>query len=201
MYYAESGTDKHIRENFFPDMNENKVMIEVGAGPTEYFSMSKHFRDNGWRCICVEPNPKFVQQHKSLGHEIYQYACSNENKQGSFTIVNTPTWHKPENDGCSLSAINPRYGVPGNVKTEVIPMEIIRLEKLLEELKIEKIDLLSVDTEGWEIEVLQGANLEKYSPTVIVIEEMSDFSVYHKYLSDWGYKHHSSVGHNKIFIK
>ena len=201
MYYAESGTDKYIRENFFPNINENKIMVEVGAGPTEYFSMSKHFRDSGWRCICVEPNPKFVSQHKNLGNEIYQYACSNENKEGTFTIVNTPTWHKPENDGCSLSAISPRYGVPGNVNIETIPMTIIRLETLLVQLGVHKIDLLSIDTEGWELEVLQGANLEKYSPSVIVLEELSNDVLFNERLLQWGYKYHTSVGHNKIFVK
>jgi len=63
MYYGEFETDRYIRETFFNDINDG-IMIEVGAGPPEFYSMSKHFRDSGWRCILIEPNPKFVNMHK-----------------------------------------------------------------------------------------------------------------------------------------
>jgi hypothetical protein len=69
MYYAEFETDKYIREKFFLDENQNMTMIEVGAGPIEFYSMSKHFRDSGWRAIGIDSNPKFVKQHRRAGYE------------------------------------------------------------------------------------------------------------------------------------
>jgi hypothetical protein len=99
MYHAEFETDKFIRETFFPNLDYKGIMIEVGAGPTTFYSMSKHFRDSGWRCICIDPNPKFVESHKKLGNEIHQVACSNFEGTNNFKIVSTG-WGS-ENDGIS----------------------------------------------------------------------------------------------------
>ena len=202
MYYGEEKIDKAIREKFFPDFDYKGIMVEVGAGPTTYFSMSKHFRDNGWRCILVEPNPKFVEFHKSLGHEIYPYACSSENKDATFTIVSTPTWHEYQTDGCSISAIEvSNQSLPHMGSAEKIPVKLIKLDTLLEDLKIEKIDYLSIDVEGWEIDVMKGFSPEKYSPKIIVLENIGHSSKYSDYMNSIGFILDSSYSHNQIYIK
>ena len=71
-FYEWYKTDKYVRDTFFPDYDYKGIVVEVGAGPPESLSMSKHFRDSGWRSICVEPNPKFVEQHRAVGSEVYQ---------------------------------------------------------------------------------------------------------------------------------
>lgn len=202
MYYSEGLIDKKIRESYFPDLDYKGIMVEVGAGPTVYFSMSKHFRESGWRCILVEPNPKFVEFHKQLGHEVYHYACSNEDKESTFTIINTPTWHKYETDGCSFSAIEVHTNqLPEKATKEVIPMKLIKLDTLLENLDIEKIDYLSIDVEGWEIEVMKGFSPEKYNPKVIVLENVGNSSKYSSYMNSVGYKLDFTMTHNEIYTK
>ena len=198
MYYAEFETDKYIREIFFKNKNENMTMIEVGAGPTEFYSMSKHFRDSGWRAISIDPNPKFVNQHKIAGNEIYQYACSNECKKSKFTIVNVG-WDN-EKEGISSSAIEVRYSNAYHSKEE-IEIEIITLNKLLDNIKVEKINLLSVDTAGWELEVMQGFNVEKYNPEIILLENYLHDDKYIKYMDNIGYILHNKIQYNYIFCK
>jgi hypothetical protein len=87
-YYAEFKTDQIIRENYFPDFSFKGIMVEVGAATPDFISMSKHFRESGWRCICIDPNPHYVQMHLNCGNEIYKYACSFENKDNvDFQVV------------------------------------------------------------------------------------------------------------------
>lgn len=86
-YYAEHNTDKIIRQKYFPDYNYKGLIVEVGGGTPEFLSMSKHFKDTGWRTIIFEPNPKFAQLHRDMGNEVFEIACSNEDKSGEFTIV------------------------------------------------------------------------------------------------------------------
>ena len=169
-FYAEYETDKYIRETFFPEYSYTGIMVEVGAGPPEFYSMSKHFRDNNWRCICIDPNPKFVKQHKEQNNEIYEYACSFEEKYSTFKIVDTG-WN-PNDDGISYSALEIKYDMPHNYGITQIPVRVIKLDSLLQELNIEKIDFLSVDTEGWELEVMMGFDLIKYKPTVVLLENL-----------------------------
>lgn len=198
MYFAEFETDKYIREEFFPDFDYKGVMIEVGAGPTTFFSMSRHFRNNNWRCICVEPNPKFVDAHKAEGNEIYQYACSNEEKKSKFKIVKSG-WEL-DKDGISYSALEIKYDMPP-FQYEEIDVEVIKLNTLLEKLMIQKIDFLSVDTEGWEIEVMGGFDSNHYSPKVILLENYTHKPSYEEYMDKIGYILHKKINYNYIFRK
>ena len=79
-YYAEHNTDRVIREAFFPDFKVKGVMVEVGGGTPEFLSMSKHFKESGWRTIIIEPNPFFAEQHRLIGNEVYEFACSCEDR-------------------------------------------------------------------------------------------------------------------------
>lgn len=199
MYYAEQETDKYIRETFFPNFEEKKIMVEVGAGPTEFYSMSKHFRDNGWRCICIDPNPKFVNQHKLLSNEIYQYACSNEEKESIFNIVETG-WQETV-DGISYSAIDIRYPLSDNHIITKIPVKIIKLDTLLLELGVTQVDFVSVDTEGWELDVMKGFDVNKYNPTVVLLENYLHSDSYVEYMESVGYRLSHKIDYNYIFTK
>ena len=198
MYYAEFNTDKVIRESFFADLNYKGVMVEVGAGPTTFYSMSKHFRDSGWRCICIDPNPKFVESHKNLGNEIYQVACSNFEGTSNFKIVSTG-W-EPENDGISYSALDIKYNMP-NHPYEEITVNVIKLDTLLGNLGVDKIDFLSIDVEGWELEVMEGFSTEKYNPKVILLENFTHRNDYEPYMNSLGYVLKHKLNYNYIFEK
>lgn len=197
MYYAEFNTDQYIRENFFSDFDDKKLMVEVGAGPTVFYSMSKHFRDNGWRCICVEPNPYFVERHRAEGNEIYQYACSYEQKESTFKVVKHP-YGVENTDGFMYSSIEIKYDMP-NYEISEIPVKIIQLNSLLTDLSIEKVDFISIDTEGWEIETMMGFDISKYKPTVVLLENYEHNEDYIKYMERYGYLLNKTIEYNYVF--
>lgn len=199
MYNAEFETDKYIRETFFPDFEYKGIMIEVGAGPTVFYSMSKHFRDNGWRCICIDPNPKFVDDHKKNGNEIYQLAISNYNGKSEFNIVLTDMWNS-EYDGISYSGLEIKYNMP-NYKIDKIQVEVKTLNTLLDEIKVDNIDFISVDVEGSEIEVIEGFNLKKYNPKVVLLENYTHDPKYESFMDSLGYKLKMKINYNYIFEK
>jgi len=202
-YYAEFETDEYIRENFFPDFSYIGTMVEVGAGPPVFYSMSKHFRDNGWRCICIEPNPKFVNQHKELNNEIYEFACSYENKDSTFKIVDS-SWGSncQDSNGLAYSALDIKYKFAmTDYKIIEIPIKVITLDSFLEELSINKIDFLSVDTEGWELEVMMGFDLNKYKPKIVLLENLLYLESYVEYMLEREYKLNQKIDYNYIFEK
>ena len=88
----------------------------------------------------------------------------------------------------------------GNIKDEnsfyhKVPIKILTLDSFIEENKIQCIDLLKIDTEGYEFNVLKG--LSKYNKKVKIIyfEHHYDdmiikdykFSNIHKLLKDYGF--------------
>jgi FkbM family methyltransferase len=196
IFFGEFETDEFIRDNFFSDYNYNGVMVEVGAGPPSFFSMSKHFRNNGWRCICIEPNPKFVQQHLNEGNEIYQFACSNEEKEGTLKVINTG-WENG-NDGISYSSLDVRYKKTPKI-SEKIPVIIKKLDSILEDIGLDYVDFVSVDTEGWEIDVMEGFDLNKYKPKVVLLENYEHNANYEIYMKKFGYSLIKKIKYNYIF--
>ena len=202
-FYSEFETDKYLREKFFPDLGYRGIMVEVGAGPQEFISNSKHFRNYGWRTIAVEPNPKFVKQHKDNNSEVYQYACSNEEKETTFTInYNNDDWYSQENDGVSFSSLGIKYdNVPEHNTQEIIEVQTIKLNTLLDKIDVSSIDILSIDTEGWELEVMMGFDQEKYLPKVIVLENFQNNLNYESFMKDRNYIKHSQLGYNEIYVR
>jgi FkbM family methyltransferase len=196
-YYAELSTDKFIRETFFPNENDNMVMAEIGAGTVEFYSMSKHFRDSGWRCVCVDPNPKFVEQHKNAGHEIYEFACSSEDGESIFNVYETGAWID-EYEGISYSSLGQRYDYP-QPPTKSFNVKVIKLNNLLESIKVERLDFLSVDVEGWELEVMRGFDVNKYLPKVVLLENLNYDIEYDRYMESVGYSLHTKLDYNYIY--
>ena len=199
MYNAEFETDKYIRETFFPDFEYKGIMIEVGAGPTVFYSMSKHFRDNGWRCICIDPNPKFVNDHKKNGNEIHQLAISNYEGESEFSIVSTGMWDN-EYDGISYSGLEIKYKMP-NYKVDKVQVKVRTLNSLLDELTVENVDFISVDVEGSEIEVIEGFDVNRYNPKVILLENYTHDPKYETFMDSLGYKLNTKIEYNYIFEK
>jgi FkbM family methyltransferase len=195
MYYGDLEIDKFILESFFKDYKG--IMIEIGAGPTTSFSMSKAFRERGWRAICVDANPYYVNLHKSEGNEVYHYALSNEIlKNQDFEIINPDT-------PCQLagSSIKLRNANLINSPKKIIKVDIITLDWLLELLSVDKLDYISIDVEGWELEVMKGFNAQKYNPKVIVLENFLNEDSYIKYMNSIGYSFLKKIYFNDIYVK
>jgi len=209
-YYAEFETDKIIRDKYYPDFNYKGIIVEVGGGTPEFLSMSKHFKDEGWRSVIIEPNPMFVELHKKVGNEVYQYACSFENKLNTdFTIVtqNVEAYGGIVTDH-SFSAIDIKQEYLNytnkkisDFKTKKIKIDIKRLEDILTNINITEVDILSIDTEGWEIEVMKGIDTEKINCKIIVMENFTNNKTYIEYMNSIGYRLDESIQYNQIYIK
>lgn len=202
-FYEWHGCDKYIRDNFFSDKSYKGIVVEVGSGPPEFLSMSKHFRDLGWRAICVEPNPKFVSQHKERGNEIYEYACSEDEGLSEFIInLSNDESYTEENDGVSFSSLGIRIdGLPKHNIQQKIQVQKVRLNTILEKISVDRIDLLSIDVEGWELEVLRGFDLAKYKPKVVMLENNINCNEYEKYMIQHGYVKNTVIGGNEIYVR
>lgn len=211
-FYAEFETDRIIRESFYGDFSYQGIMVEVGGATPEFISMSKHFKDCGWRCIIIEPNPEFCRLHRKAGNEVVECACSFEDKEASeFQVVN---WHKTSEikaDGISEHSFSSlqvkkeylqkhNYQSVEELHYRTIQVRVRRLDAILQELQVPRLDIVSVDTEGWELEVLQGLDLAKYRPKVVVLENYLDNHKYPEYMEMAGYSIACQCGHNTVFV-
>jgi hypothetical protein len=69
-----------------------------------------------------------------------------------------------------------------------IPVAVRTLDDILAECQAPHVDLLSVDTEGTELDVLRGLNLESHHPSLLLVEDHMDSLDVFFYLKRHGYK-------------
>jgi len=212
--------DQIIKDELFSQKN-NGIMFEIGAAKPDYLSIGYIFRKAGWRVISVEPNPIFAKMHREVGNEIYEYACSNVDKNDvDFTVV---LFDGIEYEGGditmeSFSSLGIRNAYEemlnkmenyissdllfADIKKSNIKVRVRTAETILEEASgINNVDLVTIDTEGWELECLQGYPFDRWPPSVLVIENIStENSDVETYLRDRGYSLWKKCPPNDIYI-
>ena len=73
------------------------------------------------------------------------------------------------------------------------------LSAVLDEQGLRTIDLLSVDVEGYEVDVLKGVDLERFEPSYIVVEDSRGGDV-DRYLTARGYRKLTVIGRGRLTV-
>lgn len=202
MFYSQFGEDK-ILNNIFK-MKTSGLCIEVGANNGVDDSNSFFFEQIGWKCILVEPNPHLCKMIREKRNSLlYECAASNQ--------VNTTILHVVDgaerSDG--LSTISNESSVHDKIKshgftTRQVEVNTMTLDDILADAKINiDIDFISIDVEGHEYEVLKGFSIEKWEPTIILVEDNSNLEddTVKKYLKKFGYVKFMRTGVNDWYAK
>jgi FkbM family methyltransferase len=205
---AEGDVDQYVRRKFFRTQNTG-TFVDVGAANPNYLSVSALYRTLGWTVIAVEPNPVFAEMHRNLGHEVVQCACGDRDEDHvDFSIVDSHgTQYKNGNvsfESFSSLAIKDSYkSLKPDLDVKKIKVKLRRLDTILAARTppVDHIDMLSVDVEGWELEVIAGLDLKKYKPKVMVIENLFNDDQYRRHLNRKGYLLWKFVAPNDIYVR
>ena len=208
--------DQTLRE-YFPNYDYKGVFFDVGAFEPITISNSYHFEQNEWDCHCFEANTNGIPLLKKYRKNVYNYAISNEDKDAiTFNIVTfirgetvrdeigetDPSWTASysaieiseeikQHSGCNIQLPTTQITVPQKTLNTIIKTEIPNLNR---------IDIMSIDIEGGELNCLYGFDLNKYKPRVIVIENITDNNKIKEYLTKFGYILDKKISYNHYYI-
>lgn len=151
------------------ESKKNGFFIELGANDGLIQSNTAFFEFNrGWKGVLVEPSQ--IAYNECLKNRpnstCFNVACVSNNYkediiQGDF------------NDGSLMGSINGKR----NDNKNLIDSKASTLEFILDSVNTPFIDFLSLDTEGYEYDILCGLNLNKYRPKYMLIEVYSSHYV------------------------
>lgn len=209
---AENDVDKLVHDTFFKKV-QNGVIIEVGAARPDYLSISARFRKARWKVVAIEPNPVFCAQHAARGYSVLEYACGDHDKDDvEFFMVDSGGV-----DYCGEGVTNESFsslGIKGEFEelygrikdkstVEKILVKVRKLNTILATLEPEltAIDVVAIDVEGWELSVLNGFDLARFRPKVVILENIFQNPDYGAFMRKNGYVVWLRVGLNEIYIR
>jgi FkbM family methyltransferase len=178
-----------------------KVVVDVGANDGFYGSNSHPFIKRGWRAVLIEPHPYAfgLASKRYSGHgsvRVLNVACSSQ--RGEMPL------HLLEDDyGGSLSTLDARSarGRGHRKFSKTVAVKVETLTHLLREHEVPRnFGLLSIDTEGHDLQVLEGLDLEQFKPTVIITENGPDEERKSDLLQISGYRRIPGLDHDSVWF-
>ena len=155
-FSSQEGEDKWIVNNL--KLPEKGVFLDIGACYPVIISNTYHFEKyKGWSGLAIEPDPTYYKLFS----------------EGRNCIVENVAIHPTEKEMWFKEKSNLVIDEEGDFK-----VKCARLDDLLEKHNITKIDLISIDVEGFEDQVWSSFDYKKYSPEVIIVEhtEMGQYN-------------------------
>lgn len=185
---AEAFEKSEIRA-FFGNRS-NGVCVEVGSNdPTSPRSQSLHLeRELGWHCLLVEPNPalaRAAREHRPSSI-VREAACTDPGSVGTLALnipINDQGDEMHEHAGLERNADEHDYA-----RFRTVEVPALTLTRILDDAGIQQVDFVSIDVEGSELEVLQGFDLARFRPRLILLEDKHLYLKKHRLLRRQGYR-------------
>jgi len=191
--YSQEGEDMVLRSFFEGKKKYKGFFVDVGAHHPYRYSNTLHFYQQGWRGINIEPTPGAIKAFNIFRrHDInLNIGISEKKEKLTFYCFNEPALNGFSKE-VSLernSGANP-YFITKEIEVETYPLAEV-LDTYLP--AGQKIDFLSIDVEGLDLQVLESNNWTKYKPDHILVEDRIDFdnlleSEVYRYLKEKGYQ-------------
>ncbi len=165
---------------------ENGFFVEAGALDGLFMSNTKILEDLGWNGLLIEPSQKAAEKCKK-NRKSYVENCALVSRQYPHDKVAGDFFFDGEGGLGAWSGIHRSlYGIKA-----AVPVKAFTLDRILKHHKINKVDFLSLDVEGYELEVLMGIDFMTTEITYMLIEvNLKDYSFeeLENYLTPFGYK-------------
>jgi FkbM family methyltransferase len=186
--------DQCLREFFF-GFKTPGVFVDIGGNRPQN-AVSRQLLESGWTGVIVEPIPWNAQELRSGGWPVVEelaLTCPERAKQGTceFHLAGGGGEHS----SLLLDGIH-----PDSRHNKTITVKLGVLEELLGKHKISNINLLSIDTEGTELDILRGLNFSAHRIDLILCEDWQRTAKLHRYLAGNGYKIILRTGFNSWYV-
>lgn len=162
--FSQFGEDTDILSR----LGSNGLYIDVGANHPFKASNTYLLYLSGWHGLVVEPIKSHCEQHRSTRPRdiCLNAAAGRSASTGCFHELN-PTGFSTFDTAAAASLVSERRAVPvGEYEVSVVPLA----QAWNDAFGSRRPDFVSIDTEGFELEVLAGADLEQLAPKLVLLE-------------------------------
>jgi FkbM family methyltransferase len=180
-----------LKQAFFKDL-EHGYFVEVGANKPHDGSQTFDLEQRGWTGILVEPQPDLAEDlRRQRSAKVVAAACSSRQNAGKTLTLHLAGGHSSFDPKLNLAEVKPHDAIQVPTRT---------LNEILVEAGAQHIDFFSVDVEGHELDVLDGCDLARWKPRLILIEDLLLNLKLHRLLHRRGYRWLRRTGINNWYV-
>lgn len=166
-YYSQHGEDVLLDRMF--EGQETGFFVEVGCIDGMRFSNTLSLEERGWKGLCIEAHAGYIDTlRRNRPGSIVEHCAAGEADEDAVPFY--------ANFRGSLSSLDKtqeaRFRSFGKYFGGFTEQKVAkrRLDTVFARHRVESIDVLSLDIEGYEVEAMRGLDLVRYRPRVMVIE-------------------------------
>jgi FkbM family methyltransferase len=163
IYESHEPLTTHLMIN---ELKQDMVCIDLGSNIGYYAVIQSNMIGESGKIFAIEPSPvnfpilkSNLENQKKNNFLAYNIAIGDKNEEMEFIISSKSNWSKIRMNN---EKINP--------EDKIIKIAVKTLDSFVKENNITKIDILRMDVEGFEYNILLGANevLEKFKPKLFI---------------------------------
>lgn len=165
-YYSELGEDV-ILQHYCPW--KKGFFVDIGAYHPHRISVTRMFYEKGWHGINIEPNPESIKLFNRIRKRDININIGISDEIGELDYY----YYGKSSTGNTFDS--ERYKMLNRRAKKIIKIKVDTLNNILEKTlpKGTVIDFLTIDVEGYEFRILQSLDYDKYSPKLILVEELN----------------------------
>lgn len=178
--YSQDGQDSFIYSEFYSYINKQKfpkIFIDIGCSHPVKFSNSLFFEEAlGFRVIGVDPLPIYIDEWKKLRPTATMYclALGNENSEMKLSVPADNVENSSMSHSADMfSTLNENNNRLNKGVWNKLRVPVKKTQDFVDELLIPEIGVLSIDVEGFELNVLKGLDFKKTTIYFAIIENNS----------------------------
>jgi len=205
-FYSQFGQDAFVAELF--GQKRGGVFLDIGANDGVTFSNTLHLeRALGWTGIAVEPHPDvFKKLQASRACHLFNGCVSDHDGSlrfqavsGAASELSTLSTVEHAGDAHHQALLDRMLAQYGGEK-RVVEVECLTPASLLRRFGIGRIDYLSLDTEGCEMQILRAFDFSACPVEVVDVENREGSGLF-DWMAHHGYRLVRCLGCDEVYIR
>lgn len=164
--YSQEGEDQILRRSF--ESQANGFYVDVGAHHPRRFSNTYFFYRRGWSGINIEPNPDAIALFQQQRPRDINLCIGVAEQDGSipYYVFDEPALNTFDHALCEQRQRETPYKLVAQRDVRVRPLSAILAANIAER----RIDFMSIDVEGFDLQVLQSNDWDRFRPAYLLVE-------------------------------
>lgn len=176
-FYSQDGQDAYIYSEFFSLFESGKVpkiFVDIGCNHPIKFSNSIFFEKHlGFRCIAVDPLTTYASQWAEVRPDSKLHSVALGSSAGRMNLLTSEKNDLSLNGSQSsdmFSTLDPKSCKADAENFVKIEVPVFTAQEIFDIDCVSEIGIISIDVEGFEMEVLRGIDFSKTNIYIAVIE-------------------------------